>query len=260
MSKLKILFYDVETAPKLGYVCDLWNQNLGLSQIKEDGFILSWSAKWLHSDKIMSDSLNNYGNKMKNQGRMMKKLWKLFEEADVLVGYNSDKFDKRHVNTAFLLAGLTPPPPSKSIDLFKVVKSNFKFTSNKLDFVLGKLGLNQKMSHAGFELWVGCMEGDKESWNTMVEYNKQDVAVTEALYFKLLPWIKNHPSHAHSTDQVSDNPTCNNCGSDKVKKNGMEQLKVTRYQRYKCTSCGNNMRGKALTNTKEKRDSVLVNI
>jgi len=258
--QIKILTYDIETAPKLANVWDIWNQNIPISMIMEDGYILSWAAKWLGSDEILSNSLIEHDNKIENEGKMIEELYDLMEEADVLVGYNSDKFDRKHVNTAFLKAGLTPPSTSKSIDLFKVVKSNFKFTSNKLDFVLGKLGIKQKMNHRGFDLWKGCMEGDMECWAEMVEYNEQDVEVTELLYKKLLPWIKNHPCRSMYTDTIDIKPSCNNCGSTNVIKKGIEVLKFTSYQRYKCTSCGNNMRGKELQNSPEKRKSILVNV
>tara|TARA_R110001606_G_scaffold347973_1_gene497420 strand:- start:543 stop:1325 length:783 start_codon:yes stop_codon:yes gene_type:complete len=258
---IKILTYDIETAPKLANVWDIWNQNIPISMIMEDGYILSWAAKWLGSEEIISDSLIEHDNDLEKEGDMIAGLYDLMEEADVLIGYNSDKFDRKHVNTAFLKAGLTPPSTSKSIDLFKVVKSNFKFTSNKLDFILGKLGIKQKMNHRGFALWKGCMEGDQECWTEMVEYNEQDVEVTELLYKKLLPWIKNHPCISMYTgDTVDESPICNNCGSTKVNKRGIEPLKFTSYQRYKCNDCGNNMRGKELMNTSAKRKSILVNV
>ena len=36
MKKPRILFFDIETAPMLGYMWSLWDQNLGLNQIKQD--------------------------------------------------------------------------------------------------------------------------------------------------------------------------------------------------------------------------------
>ena len=257
---MKILIYDIETAPKLVNVWGVWQQNIPPAMLLEDGYMLSWSAKWLGEDEVLWDSLDNYGNKIKNEHKLAKTLYDLLEEADVVVTYNGDSFDKKVANTAFALAGMPPPSPSKSIDLYRVVRHNFKFTSNKLDFVCKKLGLEQKVNHRGFALWKGCMEGDKECWDEMVEYNVQDAIITEQLYNKLLPWIKNHPSKSLYSDKISENPECNNCGSGKVHKKGIEYLKVTAYQRYKCQDCGNNMRGKTLANTKEKRDSLLVNI
>ena len=49
----KVLFYDIETAPILAYVWRLWDNNVGLNQIKSDWHLLSWAAKWLGEKKVM---------------------------------------------------------------------------------------------------------------------------------------------------------------------------------------------------------------
>ena len=51
----RVLLFDIETAPILGYVWSLWEQNVGLNQIHSDWYVLSWAAKWLgdSADKIM---------------------------------------------------------------------------------------------------------------------------------------------------------------------------------------------------------------
>ena len=258
---MKILTYDIETAPKLANVWGLWQQNVGLPMLLEDGYILSWAAKWHGDDNIISDSLIEYDNKIENQGDMVSGLYDLMEEADVLVGYNSDKFDQKHMNTAFFMAGKAPPIPSKSVDLYKAVKARFNFTSNKLDFICGKMGLDQKTNHRGFALWKGCMEGDMECWAEMVEYNENDVVITEQLFDKMRPWIKNMPSIPMYNGPMEGDPlACNNCGSNHIHKKGVEHLKLTSYQRYKCADCGNNMRGRSLLYNKADRSSLLTNI
>ena len=47
---LKILVLDIETAPILGYVWQLFDQSVALNQIYKDTHILSWSAKWFESE------------------------------------------------------------------------------------------------------------------------------------------------------------------------------------------------------------------
>lgn len=260
---MKILTYDIETAPKIGYIWGLFKQNVPLSMLLEDGYIISWAAKW-HGDKTMhSDGLHNYDNKVENQGLMVEGLFDLMNEADVLVGYNSDKFDQKHMNTAFLMAGKSPPIPSKSVDLYKVTKARFNFTSNKLEFIAKKLGIKQKLNHRGFALWDGYMNDDEDCWKEMLDYNEQDVEVTEELFdlYRDKGWIKNMPSHPLYAGLTENTPkTCNNCGGTSIVKKGIEHLKVTSYQRYKCNDCGNNMRGRQLLSTKAERDSLLINI
>ena len=86
------------------------------------------------------------------------------------------------------------------------------------------------------------MEGKRDDWKVMKEYNIQDVALLEDLYDELLPWVKNHPSHGAYTN--AERPTCRNCGSEHVNKKGVEYTATTSYQRYKCMDCGTNMRGR----------------
>jgi hypothetical protein len=255
---MKILTYDIETAPLISHTWGIWQQNVSIGAIKQDGYILSWAAKWYGDDTVMNDNLQRHGNKIEKQGDMVKGLYDLIEEADVVVGFNSDKFDRKHINTAFLMAGMAPPSPPKSIDLMKVAKANFRFVSNKMDYILGKLDLPHKMSNAGFQLWVDCMNGKQEAWDEMQAYNDQDVIVTELLLDRLKPWIKNWPTARREPDDLR--PTCNNCGSTHVNRKGIETLKATAYQRYKCSDCGNNMRGKELMNTQIQRKTQLVNI
>lgn len=112
--------------------------------------------------------------------------------------------------------GFKPPAPYKQIDLLQVVKSNFKFPSNKLDYISQRLGLGQKVEHEGMALWTKCMKGDKAAWQRMEEYNIQDVVLLEDLYKRILPWIKNHPN----MNVYKDGPICPTCGDEHLQKRG----------------------------------------
>ena len=137
---------------------------------------------------------------------------------------------------------MEPPTPFKQIDLLTTVRSNFKFASNKLDHVTTMMEFGRKEKHNGMKLWLGCMDGEEKSWNLMKRYNIKDVRLMEPVYRTLRPWIKNHPNFGLYKD--AKRPTCRNCGSTKVKKNGVEHTNVCTYQRYKCTDCGANLRGR----------------
>ena len=247
---MKILIFDIETAPNLAYVWGLWKQNIGLNQIKKDGQILCWAAKWLGEKKIMSDRISD----KTDEKAVAMSLAALLEEADMVVTYNGNSFDIPWVNTVLVSNGLTPPTGSKSIDLYRVVRSRFRFASNKLDFVSQRLGLGSKHKHSGFELWVGCMAGDRAAWREMIKYNKMDVLLTEKLYLKLRPWIKNHPNVNIADD--GEEIRCAACGSTHLKKNGIEYLTAGAYQRYKCNDCGAPNRGRTMVNTADKRKSL----
>ena len=226
---MKILFLDTETAPNTAHVWGLWQQNVGLPQILEAGYVLCWAAKWAGSDEIMFDSIYHSTTK-----RMLKRIHALLDEADVVVHYNGSKFDIPTLNKEFLLYGFKPPAPYKQEDLLKTMRSKFKFPSNKLDYVAKALGLKGKLKHTGHELWINCMKKDPASWELMEKYNKQDVVILEQVYQQIKPWVKGHANHSvHSGHLV-----CPNCGSGSYQRRGYAVSAAGKYARYQCKDCG----------------------
>jgi uncharacterized protein YprB with RNaseH-like and TPR domain len=121
---------------------------------------------------------------------MIKAAWDLLDEADAVVGYNSKRFDIKHLNTEFkVVAGLDPYSPFQHIDLLQVTRREFAFGSNKLESVADRLGLGKKREHEGFALWTRCEAGDAKAWNRMKAYNVQDVKLTEKLFEDYRAWI-----------------------------------------------------------------------
>lgn len=228
---MNILFYDVETAPSLAYVWKIWKENIGTNQLLDSGRVISWAARYLGDPEdqylFMSEHTHSHAE-------MIEGLHETLEEADVICAYNGDNFDRPVVNAEFLRAKLSPPAPSKQIDLYRVVKKNFRFISNRLEYVARHLGLEGKLDTGGFSLWARCLEGDPEAWETMEEYNAQDVFVLEELYHRLLPWIKDHPNHGIGKEGL----VCPNCGGTHVQRRGTTTSVSYTYQRFQCQDCG----------------------
>jgi DNA polymerase elongation subunit (family B) len=227
---LKILAIDIETAPNLVHVWGLWQQNVGIPQIIDSGYVMCWSAKWVGEEEIMFSSIHHDGRE-----EMLKKVHELLDEADAVIHYNGTKFDIPTLNKEFLLDGLTPPSPVKEIDLLRTARSRFRFPSNKLDYISQALGLGKKLKHAGHELWIACMNDDPAAWQQMKDYNIQDVVLLEAVYYKLRPWIKGHANFGlyKETAQV-----CPNCGGTHYHRRGFSFTASCKYQRYQCMDCG----------------------
>ena len=231
---MRVLFLDLETSPNLAYVWGLWDQNVAINQIVDSTEVLCFGARWLGEKKVIFKSVHHHGKK-----EMLDALHALMEEADVLVGWNSQAFDSKHIKREFLENGYLPPSPYKELDLMRVVRSQFKFPSYKLDYVSQTLGVGAKVKHSGFDLWIGCMAGNNKSWKEMKEYQIQDVNLLLALYDILLPWIKNHP-HAGLHDDIDG---CSNCASTNLERRGVARTVSNTYQRYQCRDCGKWMRG-----------------
>ena len=246
MSQPKILLIDIETSPNLAHVWGMWQQNVALSQLVQSGTTLCVAAKWLGQKEVLYYGVNTMSAKT-----MIKKVHKLMDEADVVIHYNGKKFDMPTLNREIITEGLTPPSPYKQIDLLQVVRKQFRFTSNKLDYVAQHLGLGCKTHHKGHALWVGCMNGEEKDWKIMEKYNKQDVLLLEKLYHKLLPWIKQGVDYGAYIDD--DKRVCPNCKSHHVQRRGTATTTTGSYARYQCNSCGTWSRSKTLKPTNQLR-------
>jgi len=229
---MRILLLDIETSPNLAHVWGLWQQNVGLPQLLESSYTMCYSAKWLGEKQIYFDSVQKSEPKS-----MLEGIHGLLEDADAVVHYNGTKFDMPTLNKEFLIHKMTPPPPIKQIDLLRVVKSQFRFPSNKLDYVAQRLGLGKKNHHEGHTLWIKCMNGDKAAWKVMEQYNIQDVVLLEKLYKKLLPWIK-QPINLSLMKKDRNGFVCPTCSKSSLMSKGFRYTTTGAYQRYICKACG----------------------
>lgn len=248
---MRILHLDIETSPHTAFVWGLFKETVPIQRLIETGRTMCVAAKWHKQSGVKFFAEWQEGHK-----EMMLALRDMMTEADLVVHYNGDKFDLPTINKEFVYYGITPPAPYKSLDLYKIVRRNFRFPSNKLDYVSQQLGLGAKTQHEGFDLWVKCMEGKETAQRKMERYNKQDVRLLEKLYKHLLPWVNNHPSHALYAD--SSRPLCSNCGAHHLQSRGYAYTKTMRYRRWECQSCGKWMRSKVNDTTDNQKMNTLV--
>lgn len=233
---MKVLLLDIETAPILGYVWGLWENNVALNQIAKDWHLLAWAAKWLNEEEIFYQDQRK-AKKIEDDKKLLQGIWKLLDEADVIITQNGKRFDEKKLNARFILNGMQPPAPYKHIDTKQIASRRFAFTSNKLEYMSEKLDLkHKKLKHGkfpGFELWRECLAGNQEAWKEMEVYNKHDVLALEELYKKLIPWDKFNSN----TMRDGLNNQCM-CGSTMFMKYGHVYTNAGKFQRYKCKGCG----------------------
>lgn len=251
----RILLFDIETAPIEAYVWSIWDQNVGLNMIKQDWTVLSWSAKWLGEKEVMYEDLRDSKN-VRDDKKVLKSIWKLLDEADIVVGHNSDSFDVKKLNARFIQAKMQPPSGYKRMDTKKLAKKHFNFTSNKLQYITDKLCTKyKKLSHGkfpGFSMWDQCLKGNVDAWNEMKLYNEYDVLSLEEAFLKILPWESSALFDSYRDSEIQ---ICT-CGSIDFKKSGFHHTPTSRYQKYKCKNCGAESRSKENLLSKSKRKSI----
>lgn len=226
---MRLLFWDIEMRPNLGYFWSLWPDSIAPVQLVEPARPMSWAARWYGEKRV------HYMDERDGYQPMLDGIWTLLNEADAVVSWNGKGFDSKHMRASFTKAGMDIPAPWREIDLMQAVKSQMRFQSNKLDFVAKELGVGEKTHHTGFQLWIDCMAGDPKAWALMKKYNINDVDLLVDLYEKLLPWIPNHPN-VSLINGIDGG--CTQCGSTDTQKRGFSYTNAGVFQRYRCNACG----------------------
>lgn len=258
---MKVLFLDIETAPIVAHIWSLWKEdNVGLNQVVSDWHLLSWSAKWLGDppEKIMYQD-QRLARVIEDDKKLLRGVWRLLNEADVVIAHNGAHFDVKKLNARFIANGFQPPSPYRVIDTLQVAKRKFAFTSNRLEYLSKKLCVaHRKKQHKrfpGHELWRACLDRNQEAWKEMEDYNKADVLALEELYRQLAPWDK--ACDVRSSFMPSEGCSC---GSKDLKKNGVRADAGGRYQRWRCNDCGAEYRERKNLIEKSTRKKGLVRI
>jgi DNA polymerase elongation subunit (family B) len=230
----KVLLFDIETSPMLCYSWGLFKPMLHHDNIVEDWNIICWSAKWLYHDKVFGDVLTPKEAVRRDDKRITKSLWKVLNEADIIIGHNGQRFDLRKSNARFLVHQLPPPLPYQIIDTLKESRRHFGHSSHRLDY-LGQLLVNKEKVETDFSLWKRCMDGDDEALSYMHKYCDQDVLLLEEVYMEIRPWIKQHPNFAVHTD--ADEKCCPSCGSTDLTYEGYYATPANKYNAFRCNNC-----------------------
>ncbi len=233
----RVLFYDIETSPNIGYVWGKWKQDV--IEYVSEWYVMCVAYKWSDDSTIHYCGQNSFPKYYRENPdcdyKVIKTLWNLFDKADMIVAHNGDSFDRKKANARFLAHGMTPPSPYKSVDTLKCARQQFKFNSNKLGDLAGQLGLGHKAVTGGFQLWKKCLAGDPAAWHRMETYARRDVLLLEKVYDRLKPWFKTHPNFGLFND---DKVVCPNCGGDRLIYRGFAYTNVCKFRRFVCKDCG----------------------
>ena len=207
--KPKRLFYDIETsynivkAWRIGY-----NINLNMDDIIQERAIITIAYKWEGEEDVTVLSWDKGCDK-----KIIEDFVKVMAEADELVGHNVDRYDTKFIMARALKHNISVLPKYQSTDTLKLAKKHFMLNSNKLDYIAQYLGIGHKTKHRGLSMWDDIiLRNDPQALEEMIEYNVQDVFLTEQVYHKLMEYSL--PKVNHASKQTGDKHTCPQCGSD----------------------------------------------
>lgn len=186
-----VLSLDVERAPAVAEVWGLWDQNIGIHQLREKSRMVSFAAVY-DDDRNSPVFRSEYHD---GRARMLKDLHALLNSFDgVLVTYNGKRFDLKHIYTELRAADIHKPAEAyRHVDLLLHERKTFKNESNKLDYVVNDLKIGRKLDYgeSHSELLRGCEAGNKDAMGRLRDYNVQDSILNLDLYRrnKELGWL-----------------------------------------------------------------------
>lgn len=231
--KVKILFYDLEVSRSIveGYG-NKWDYKV--VKLIRPQELMCYSYKWNGDDKPTFVSKHDF----KSSKLFVQSLRDLMHESDIMVAHNGKKFDDKMSNRFFAKDNIDPPSPSFSVDTLQVARSKFKFEGNSLNDLCEylNLGLKEHITYADLEEDFMSKHPKPETIALMKKYNDMDVELLEKLYYKLLPYIPNHPNMARLMNVHDACPSCG-AGEEYIGREKYRYTKLGVYMQYKCKVC-----------------------
>lgn len=229
---LKRLFFDIETTPNIVYSWNVgYKLNISHDAIIQERAVICISYKWEHEKKVNHLIWNKGDDKA-----MILAFYDIIQEADETVGHNGDSYDMKWFKTRALYHGILDMPDFKTIDTLKMSRKNFRFNSNKLDYIAKFLGFEGKVSTGGFQLWKDVINGDNKALIKMVEYCDNDVLLLEKVYKKIEGYSK--PKTHIGVLLGNDKSSCPRCGHNhSISKGNVYTATGLTKKARKCCKC-----------------------
>jgi DNA polymerase elongation subunit (family B) len=232
-TKRRRLFFDIETSYCVGW---FWRPGSKIfipsSNILRHAAIICICYKWEDEKEVYSLRWDA----KQNDKKALEKFVKVANQADELVGHNSDKFDLAWIRTRCAFHRLDMFPTYATIDTLKVSRSKFRFPDNKLNTIATYLGIGKKIKTTD-GLWGRVVEEKCEkSMQEMIKYCKGDVTLLERVFNHLKGHME--PKTHYGVIFGGDRGSCPECGSDDLKiiKRRVSAAGLKKIQ-YQCKTC-----------------------
>jgi len=232
MRELRRLVFDIETSP-----CIMWlwkpgyNIDVPWTNMIREPAVICISYKWVGEKKTHHLQWDEH----QDDKTMLETFIPIMQEADIVIGHNSDQFDVKWLRTRCIKHGIDMPPDFVTIDTYKDAKRYFRFNSNSLKYIAQFLGVREKRETPK-DLWQDVVFQDsKKAMKEMLRYCDRDVEATEDVFVKMIPYVK---ATGHVGDYMVD---CPHCGSSRhtwpKPKDRISAAGAVRSQ-FQCQDCG----------------------
>lgn len=211
----KILIYDIETSRVSAKLFWTGKTYINYKQIRGIPQIISVSWRWLGEETVHH---LKWDMKTHTDEKLVEEFLKVYNKADMVVGYNNKNFDDRWINAKAMRYNLFVNVYVKSFDLIKHSKRLFRLLSYSMAYLAEYMGVTLKQGHEGIKMWDmiedGTPEEQEEYIDKMINYNVGDIITTEEIFLKLRKYM-GHTIHVGAFIG-GEKYTCPHCGGDNV--------------------------------------------
>lgn len=243
----KVLIYDVELSKGIYYAFPSFKPvRLSLSDKIQGQFMMSAAWRWWGEDEItmvsVLDDKRRFKRDYSDDYYVVRELHKAFSEAEIVVGHHVDGFDTKHLSFLSYIHDLPPLHKPHSIDTLKEARKRFKNDSLSMDEIAKRRGLTHKTAVPNKnQVWNDATSGCPIAIQTIADYNIDDIEVQTEMFEDMLPWMINIPSLHLEEGRDNVGRICEACGEKHNLENRgyiYNKTRTTKYQRFKCNSCG----------------------
>src|SRR5699024_59473 len=129
-------------------------------------------------------------DKKRSDKKLIIEFLKVYNEADMVIGINNNRFDNKYINSRAAKYGLDVNLHVKSLDVQKECRRLFRLPSYSMKYLGRYFEIPvQKMKVHLEDIWedliYGTKKESKKAMKLLIKYNIQDILTTEQLYLRL---------------------------------------------------------------------------
>jgi DNA polymerase elongation subunit (family B) len=230
MTKPKVLYFDIEILPKH------YETRFGADRSSICCFGYKFDTDKKAKCLSLLDFPEHFAKDAYIEAPLIKEAYKIMNEADVIIGHYSEKFDFPYMVSKFVQLGLDVTKivhAASKNDTWRLAKRHLKMSSNRLDSIARFFGLESKLP-TEVMWWFRTIQGHAPSLKKLAVYCAQDVEVLHNVHTRLRGFEK------ISKRSNSNFKACPHCNSKTHIHGRYATIAGTEKVVLKCTSedCG----------------------